>query len=81
MALDSFLFSFGKKWKEAEIVFVLVCIGIVIEMVMLLATGLISLFMSWVIDEEDFMPFGAWFISTIPASVFITIYLVQGGLI
>lgn len=58
------------------------CVGFVVFIGLLVITGIIGWFFMWVNDEEDlFMIFSAWFISTIGLAICLTYILVMKGFI
>ena len=58
------------------------CVGFVVFIGQLVITGIIGWFFMWVNDEEDlFMIFSAWFISTIGLAICLTYILVMKGFI
>lgn len=58
------------------------CVGFVVFIVLLVITGIIGCFFMWMTDEENlFMIFSAWFISTIGLAICLTYILVMKGFI
>nr|DAR18126.1 MAG TPA: Oxaloacetate decarboxylase, gamma chain [Caudoviricetes sp.] len=58
------------------------CVVFVVFIVLLVITGIIGWFFMWMTDEENlFMIFSAWFISTIGLATCLTYILVMKGFI
>lgn len=60
---------------------VLTCVWFCIFVATIVVTAIASVFLAWLIDDHDFMPYSAWFLTSLGFSICLTYILSMKGII